>query len=72
MAATLVCPQCASEHGGDERFCPQCGMPLVHARRRPRRRVSERQQRARKIKPQYAQGALVRVDLARATRPRPS
>jgi len=58
-AASLVCPECGSEHGGDERFCPRCGMPLVLGGAEAE--VSERQQRARKIKPQYAQGALVKA-----------
>jgi hypothetical protein len=61
MDATLVCPECASEHGRDERFCPSCGMPLVLGRAGAEAEVSERQQRARKIKPQYAQGALVKA-----------
>jgi hypothetical protein len=60
MAGALVCPGCAAEHGGDARFCSQCGMPLVHAGGREAR-VNERQERARKIKPQYAQGTLVRA-----------
>jgi hypothetical protein len=64
MDATLVCPRCESEHDGDERFCPRCGMPLVHGGP-AEAAVSERQQRARKIKPQYAQGALVKVTYAR-------
>ena len=64
MASTLVCPQCASEHGGDERFCARCGMPLV--REGPAEAApSERQRRARKIRPEYAQGPLVRVISAR-------
>ena len=58
--SSLVCPSCGSEHGGDARFCSQCGMPLVREGGREAR-VSERQERARKIKPQYAQGGLVRV-----------
>ena len=56
----LVCPGCARSHPPEERFCGACGMPLVsvlggelHADRR--------QQRARKIKPQYSEGALVKV-----------
>lgn len=60
MGAVLVCPGCAAEHGDGERFCGRCGMPLVH-RGGSEARVSERQERARKIKPQYAQGRLVRV-----------
>jgi hypothetical protein len=60
MGAPLVCPSCAAEHGDDERFCTRCGMPLVRAGG-GEARLSERQARARKIKPQYAQGALVRV-----------
>jgi zinc-ribbon domain len=64
MPAILVCPQCESEHGDDERFCPRCGMPLVH--RGPAEAApSERQRRARKIKPEYTQGPLVRVTRAR-------
>jgi len=60
MGEPLVCPSCAAEHGDGERFCLRCGMPLVYAGAREARR-NERQERARKIKPQYAQGALVRV-----------
>src|SRR5450631_310601 len=64
MGASLVCPSCQSEHGAGERFCPQCGMPLVHPGG-GEARVSGRQERARKIKPQYAQGGLVRAAWAR-------
>jgi hypothetical protein len=62
----LVCPRCASTHPLTERFCPECRMPLVYAGRtgvdEP---VTERHERARKIKPQYAEGDLVRVAWAR-------
>jgi hypothetical protein len=62
----LVCPSCASTHSTDERFCPQCGMPLIHAGRsgidEP---VSAARERARKIKPQFTEGELVRVAGAR-------
>jgi hypothetical protein len=64
MAAVLVCPSCGAEHGEDARFCSACGMPLVREGGREAR-VTERQERARKIKPQYAQGALVRAVWAR-------
>jgi hypothetical protein len=60
MDAVLVCPSCQSQHGADERFCAQCGMPLIPAGE-TQPRMSPRRERARKIKPQYAQGALVRV-----------
>ena len=56
----LVCPSCARRHPASERFCATCGMPLVHLGG-SEQRASERQRRARKIKPQYAQGELVKV-----------
>ena len=65
MDATLVCPECATEHGGDERFCPRCGMPLVPAGAGAEGEVSERRRQARKIKPEFAQGALVKAAWAR-------
>jgi hypothetical protein len=58
----LVCPSCATPHPADERFCRECGMPLTYAGRgdldAP---VTEAHARARKIKPQYSEGDLVRV-----------
>ena len=58
----LVCPSCATPHPADERFCTRCGMPLTYAGRGdidvP---VSAAHARARKIKPQYSEGDLVRV-----------
>jgi len=56
----LVCPSCARTYPASERFCAQCGMPLVHVEG-SEQRASEQQRRARKIKPQYAQGELVKV-----------
>lgn len=62
----LVCPRCASTHPLDERFCPSCGMPLVYAGRtgvdQP---VTDRHERARKVKARYAEGEPVRVAGAR-------
>jgi hypothetical protein len=56
----LVCPSCQLEHPSSERFCEACGMPLI--RLSPQRTgASERERRARKIKPQYTEGELVRV-----------
>ena len=56
----IVCPTCGRGHARSERFCEACGMPLVHPLG-AEHAASERQQAARKIKPQYAQGGLVRV-----------
>jgi hypothetical protein len=62
----LVCPSCASTHPLDERFCPDCGMPLVYSNAiRADQPVTAAHERARKIKPQYSEGQLVRVVGAR-------
>jgi hypothetical protein len=62
----LVCPSCAVPHPLEERFCRDCGMPLVYAGSlgvdAP---VTERQQWARKIKPQLAEGELTKVAAGR-------
>jgi hypothetical protein len=61
-AEPLVCPRCATPHSDPERFCRECGMPLTYAGctdlDAP---VTEAHARARKIKPQYSEGDLVRV-----------
>jgi Putative prokaryotic signal transducing protein len=59
----LVCPSCGRERSADERFCDVCAIPLVHARGREHR-ASERQRRARKVKPQFTEGELVKVAYA--------
>jgi Putative prokaryotic signal transducing protein len=56
----LVCPGCARTYPRSERFCAVCAMPLVFVPG-PKREATERQRRARKIKPQYAEGQLVKV-----------
>lgn len=56
----LRCPSCEREHPPSERFCERCGMPLVAADAEEQA-VSERRETARKIKPEYAEGKLVRV-----------
>ncbi|HMJ01381.1 MAG TPA: DUF2007 domain-containing protein [Conexibacter sp.] len=63
MAASLVCPSCrAGSFGGDERFCPVCGVPLVRADADGgETQPSARREHARKIRPQYAEGELVKV-----------
>jgi hypothetical protein len=60
MENPLVCPTCARTHSASERFCESCGMPLVHVSA-GEGVASERRDRARKIKPQYADGELVKV-----------
>ena len=58
----LVCPRCAEPHPLDARFCTFCNMPLVYAGTLGvDDETTPRHERARKIKPQYAEGALVRV-----------
>jgi len=52
-------------HPLQERFCSRCRIPLVYAGSGAGKEVSERRQWARKIKPQYAEGELVRVAGAR-------
>jgi hypothetical protein len=62
----LVCPSCATPHPLDERFCRRCGMPLVYAGHQGvDQPVTEAQARARKIKPQYSEGDLVKVAAGR-------
>jgi hypothetical protein len=62
----LVCPNCASSYSLEERFCSRCKMPLVYSPRLAQAPpITERHERARKIKPQLAEGDLVRVAGAR-------
>jgi predicted nucleic acid-binding Zn-ribbon protein len=56
----LQCPTCGEVFGDEERFCPRCGVPLVRVETEPAP-TSARHERARKIKPQYAEGELVRI-----------
>jgi hypothetical protein len=59
----LVCVSCGSTYSAEERFCPACRIPLaVDGAAAP---VSERHARARKLKPQLAEGEPVRVTSAR-------
>jgi hypothetical protein len=63
---TLVCPRCALAHPMSERFCSNCGMPLVYAGTREEKPITDAHERARKVRPQYARGDLVRVTGARS------
>ena len=60
----LHCPACGVAYGEPERFCPECKLPLVHGEG-VIEAVGERHERARKIKPQFTEGRLVRVAGAR-------
>ncbi|HWE13089.1 MAG TPA: hypothetical protein VG365_06235 [Solirubrobacteraceae bacterium] len=58
----LLCPGCGSRFDSAERFCPDCSLPLIRAQRGDVPPVvSERHRQARMIKPQLAEGELVRV-----------
>jgi hypothetical protein len=67
MSDALICTACATPHPPSERFCPDCGLPLVHspevAAAAPA--PTSAQERARKIQARYAEGPLVRVAAAR-------
>ena len=60
MTEPLVCPSCDRAHEAHERFCEDCGLPLVQqGETLPER--SELALRARKVRPGYAEGPLVRA-----------
>ncbi|MFL5826767.1 MAG: zinc-ribbon domain-containing protein [Thermoleophilaceae bacterium] len=62
----LVCPRCGREHAADEQFCVDCGMPLVHGGpEKVHTPLTEAEERARKIRPEYTRGEPVRVASAR-------
>lgn len=66
MTEPLACPHCAIRYGLEERFCAQCGMPLTYAGEvGAEEDATDKQVRARKIKPQYARGDLRRVATGR-------
>ena len=47
-SSSLRCPRCGAEHPLDERFCSECGFPLVYAG-------------YENIDPEYTRGDLIRV-----------
>jgi hypothetical protein len=60
----VVCPTCGASYPESERFCPDCNVPLAYEGD-PLEPASDAHRRARKIKPQLAEGKLVRVAGAR-------
>ena len=65
---TLTCPGCGASAQGVERFCARCGLPLVlgdgdgvGAEPIADADLSERHRQARLVKPQLAEGPLVKV-----------
>jgi hypothetical protein len=60
-ARPLACPRCARKYPLEERFCADCGMPLVYMGRGEEQPITEAHERARKVKPQYTGGRQVRV-----------
>ena len=67
-AGPLVCPSCSETYPPEERFCRECRIPLVFGAADAESElgpVDDRHLRARKIKPQLAEGELVRVAGAR-------
>jgi hypothetical protein len=67
MSEALICSACATPHALSERFCPDCGMPLVHSPEvaAAARAPTSAQERARKVQARYADGPLVQVAAAR-------
>lgn len=64
--APLRCPTCSVRFDADERFCPECRMPLVPANGPAEEPAGDSiRERARKIRPEYAQGDVVRVAASR-------
>src|SRR5947208_9379298 len=62
----LACPRCARRYDLDQRFCEDCGMPLVYAGAATAEEPDSRaHERARKIRPELTRGELVRVAWAR-------
>jgi hypothetical protein len=64
-APGLLCPACGQSYGPNERFCTSCKLPLTYDEFGGSEPASELHRRARKIKPQLAEGRLVRVADAR-------
>ena len=57
----LVCPGCGADHDSAARLCARCGTPLVLRDPGPDLEADAVRRRARKMRPEYASGELVRV-----------
>jgi hypothetical protein len=60
----LACPTCARKYSLDERFCSECRMPLVYVGRDDEQPITEAHERARKVRPEYTEGELVKATMA--------
>jgi len=60
----LACPTCARKYPLSERFCSDCQMPLVYVGRTDEQPITEAHERARKVRPEYAEGELVKTVMA--------
>jgi hypothetical protein len=61
----LACPTCARKYPLTERFCAECDMPLVYVGRGEEQPITEAHEKARKVKPQYLGGELVKAAFAK-------
>ncbi len=61
----LACPTCARKYPLSERFCRDCEMPLVYVGRGEEAPITEAHERARKVRPEFVGGELVKAALAR-------
>jgi Putative prokaryotic signal transducing protein len=57
----LACPRCARHYPLSERFCADCEMPLVYVGQGEMKPITDAHDKARKVKPQYTRGELVRI-----------
>jgi hypothetical protein len=66
-SGSLRCPVCNRRFADQERFCPDCKVPVAYGggSDEPDDAPGERHQRARKIKPQLGEGKLIHVAGAR-------
>ena len=58
----LVCPGCGARAPSEARLCERCGTPLVLTKGADAQRpLDDARRQARKVRPEYASGELVRV-----------